>query len=193
MRILGLGRRTKPRELLLRSYARGGVGAEIGVFRGDFSEQILLHVRPHRLHLIDPWKFEPAPEYERSVYGRARAGGQSELDAIYRSVRERFDHEIQVGTVVIHRVPSEAAATSFADEYFDWVYIDGNHLYEFVMRDLESYYPKVKPGGLIAGDDYGLKGWWDNGVKRAVDEFAQRGGCDPLRTVGTQFILRRCK
>jgi hypothetical protein len=193
MRILGLGRRTKPRELLLRSFGRGGVGAEIGVFRGDFSEQILLHVRPHRLHLIDPWKFEPAAEYERSVYGRARAGGQSELDAIYRSVRERFDHEIQVGTVVIHRMPSEAAATSFADEYFDWVYIDGNHLYEFVMRDLESYYPKVKPGGLITGDDYGLKGWWKDGVKLAVDEFAQRGGCDRLRTLGTQFTLRKRK
>jgi hypothetical protein len=193
MRILGIGRRTKPREQLLRSFGRGGVCAEIGVFRGDFSEQILLHVRPQRLHLIDPWKFEPAAAYEKSLYGRGRTGGQSDLDTIYRSVRERFDHEIQVGTVIIHRTPSEETAASFADEYFDWVYIDGNHLYEFVMRDLESYYPKVKSGGLIAGDDYGLKGWWDDGVKRAVDEFAQRGGCDRLRTLGTQFMLRRRK
>lgn len=60
-----------------------------------------------------------------------------------------------------------------------------------VMGDLESYYPKVKPGGLLAGDDYGVAGWWHDGVTRAVDEFAARRGCAKTIGRGDQFILRK--
>jgi methyltransferase family protein len=37
--------------------------------------------------------------------------------------------------------------------YFDWIYVDGDHQYEAVKKGLESYLPKVKPGGFITGDD----------------------------------------
>lgn len=113
------------------------------------------------------------------------------MDAVFNSVRERFDHEIQVGTVVLHRAASAEAAGQFEDGYFDWVYIDGNHLYEFVLGDLENYYPKVKAGGYITGDDYGSGGWWKDGVTRAVEEFAARGGCEYRLTYGSQFLLRK--
>jgi len=191
MRLFGRKSRESVRDDVLRKLGRGGVGAEIGVFRGDFSERILLIARPRRLHLIDPWKFEPGAAYDQSLYGRGHASGQAAMDAIHDSVRERFDHEIQVGTVVIHRSGSAEAAAQFDDGYFDWVYIDGNHLYEFVLRDLESYYPKVKPRGFIAGDDYGVEGWWHDGVTRAVDEFAARGGCDKTLVRAGQFVLRK--
>jgi len=191
MRLFGRKTRESVRDDLLRKMGRGGVCAEIGVFRGDFSERILLISRPHRLHLIDPWKFEPGPVYEQSLYGSAHVNGQPAMDAVFNSVRDRFDHEIRVGTVVLHRAASDEAAGQFEDEYFDWVYIDGNHLREFVMRDLENYYPKVKPGGYIAGDDYGVQGWWKDGVTRAVEEFAARGGCDTRLTRADQFLLRK--
>ena len=48
---------------------------------------------------------------------------------------------------------SAEVLASFPDNYFDWVYIDGNHLYEFVKKDVELSFQKVKPGGVIAGDD----------------------------------------
>jgi cephalosporin hydroxylase len=70
--------------------------------------------------------------------------------------------------VIVHHSAAAEAAAEFADEYFDWIYIDGNHQYEFVLLDLESYYPKVKAGGSIVGDDYGVEGWWRGGVTRAV-------------------------
>jgi hypothetical protein len=69
------------------------------------------------------------------------------------------------------------------------VYIDGNHLYEYVRNDLEIFATKVKSGGLITGDDYGVLGWWRDGVTRAVDEFVAQGTCEPVH-LGRQFVLR---
>ena len=72
------------------------------------------------------------------------------------------------------RSTSVEAAAATADESVDWVYIDGNHAYEFVLEDLRSWYPKVRPGGLVAGDDYDRPGaWWGDGVTRAVNEFVK--------------------
>lgn len=56
---------------------------------------------------------------------------------------------------------------NYTNEFFDIVYIDASHDYESVKKDIESWYPKVKDGGIICGDDY-TEGW--PGVKKAVDE-----------------------
>ena len=74
---------------------------------------------------------------------------------------------------------------------FDWVYVDGNHLYDYVRSDLALYDPKVKPGGLIAGDDYGDAGWWEDGVTRAVDEFVAERGYEVVSLAAHQFVLRK--
>jgi len=57
----------------------------------------------------------------------------------------------------------------FKDEELDFVYIDGNHEYSNVKKDIQLWYPKIKKGAYIAGDDYD----WHLGddVKRAVNEF----------------------
>jgi Methyltransferase domain len=191
MRLFRRRSRENERNLVLRKMPRHAVCAEIGVFRGDFSARILALARPRRLHLIDPWKFEPDPTYESSLYGRANVGGQPAMDAVHAAVQERFGHEIRAGGVVIHRAAAAEAGAEFADAYFDWVYLDGNHLYEFVLKDLETYYPKVKAGGFLVGDDYGVEGWWEDGVTRAVGAFARRGKCEKLVVRRDQFILRK--
>jgi len=184
-------RRSSPRDRLLHAMPRGSVCAEIGVFAGDFSERILHVVRPARLHLVDPWRYETEPEYSSAWYGGTKGGSQADMDAVYASVCRRFAPQVQAGTVAIHRASSVDEAAAFPDAYFDWVYVDGNHRYEFVKADLEGYASKVKPGGLIAGDDYQVVGWWEDGVTRAVDEFIARSRCRVLSTAGNQFILRR--
>jgi hypothetical protein len=166
------------------------VCAEIGVWQGDFSRKILNAVRPKVLHLIDPWKFEAGGTYRSAWYGQADRN-QAYLDSVWRSVQERFRKQVQAGHVVIHRAASAAAAREFENSYFDWLYIDGNHLYEFVNKDLKSYFPKVRHGGYITGDDYEDSGWWQGGVKKAVDEFVSNGSCDVVLTRNNQFILRK--
>jgi len=182
---------TRQRMPLLRTLPTNSVGAEIGVFKGAFSARILKTLQPRKLHLIDPWHYETDTTYQRSWYGGRGGGGQAMQDAIHQSVRDRFAREIASGVMTVHRAMSADAATSFADDYFDWVYIDGNHLYEFVKADLNAFFPKVKPGGLLCGDDYGVKGWWDHGVTRAVDEFVASGTCKPIAFQRGQFVLRK--
>jgi len=170
---------------------RGSVCAEIGVFKGDFSAEILRTVRPRVLHLVDPWKYETSADYKCSWYGGESGVSQNHMDGLHQAVLARFRREIASGRVKIHRAASADAAAWFARDYFDWVYIDGNHLYKFAKCDLEAYYPKVKPGGFLSGDDYGPGGWWEGGVQRAVDEFISREKCNVLATAGRQFILQK--
>src|SRR5262249_30222670 len=103
----------------------------------------------------------------------------------------RFDQEIRDRRVVIHRANSADTLPSFPDEYFDWVYIDGNHLFEFVRNDLELSFRKVKVGGYVAGDDYFDGGWWRGGVKRAVDEFATTASAHLLQIRNGQYIFEK--
>jgi hypothetical protein len=179
------------RENMLLRMPEGSVCAEIGVHEGEFSEQILAITKPELLHLIDPWKHEENPEYRGARYGGLGSEGQARMDERYERVREKFAAEIQRGQVKLHRDFSGAVAGEFEDSYFDWIYLDGNHLYDFVLQDLELYFPKVKAGGYITGDDYGKQGWWDNGIQRAVDEFVSRNDSLSLKVIGTQYIIRK--
>jgi len=195
-------RRRRHRALLLRLAAQrrierlkllarlpsGAVCLEIGTWRGDFARWILATRRPKLLYLVDPWEHRSENAYERARFGGRANDGQAEMDDMHRAVLHRFRKNIERGQVQVRRSRSAEAASSFAEETLDWVYIDGDHTYEGVMADLEAYYPAVKPGGYLAGDDYGHAGWWGDGVTRAVDEFAARG---ELTIIGSQFLLRK--
>ena len=183
--------KARRRDAFLRRLPEGGVCAEIGVYKGDFSARILTLLEPARLHLIDPWRYETAEDYRHTVYGGARGVGQLHMDMLHEAVLRRFAREIERGVVAIHRASSAEAAALFPDGHFDWVYIDGNHLYEFVSEDLRLYCPKLRQGGLITGDDYREGGRWQGGVKRAVDEFLARGACEMVEIRDQQFVLRR--
>lgn len=169
------------RQFVLRRMPRGGVCAEIGVQAGAFSEQILRLTRPARFYMIDPWL--------------PRSGGdvKSTAEEHYQTVCARVAKEVDNGTAIILRQRSQEAVAHFADAFFDWIYIDGNHRYEVVKRDLEDYFPKVKPGGLIVCDDYHFAGNWDDGVTRAVDEFMATGRCARVFKRRSQFVMRKPK
>ena len=53
-------------------------------------------------------------------------------------------------------------------ENVDFVYIDGNHRYEYVKKDIELYWPKIKIGGVLAGHDFKSG---EDGVRKAVKEY----------------------
>ena len=59
----------------------------------------------------------------------------------------------------------------FPDKAYDFVYIDAQHTYEALMRDIGNYLPKIKRGGWIGGHDYSNS---FTGVIKAVDEIFGR-------------------
>jgi predicted O-methyltransferase YrrM len=171
------------RVFLLEMLPRQSVGAEVGVHLGDFSAEILRAVAPRELHLIDPWRHEASEAYSDD--------GQAEMDARHQRICERLAAEMRAGQVKIHRSSSADALRALPDAYLDWIYIDGNHLYEYVKEDLELALRKVRPGGPITGDDYREGGWWQGGVKKAVDEIVQREPVERIAIRNQQFVLRR--
>jgi hypothetical protein len=187
-RATGSGR--QHRAALLRALPRGSVGMEIGVHVGDYSQQLLDSLAPRELHLVDPWELSTDPAYAQAWYGGAAKGGAAEMDARFAGVTRRFAREIAAGIVTVHRSYSSDALAGFPDGHFDWIYIDGNHTYEFVRQDLLLSERKIKPGGLIAGDDYGNPGWWEDGVTRAVDDFVRARGIRGFEVIGDQFLIR---
>lgn len=178
------------RRFLLELLPAGSCGVEIGVHVGDFSRQLLDVARPRELHLIDPWRHETSATYATAWYGGRAKRGQHEMDERYAAVCARFAGEIRGGQVVVHRGDSGDILATFPDAHFDWVYIDGNHLYEFVRRDLELAFQKTKPGGLITGDDYHAVGWWEGGVKKAVDEALATREVHLVELRNGQFVIR---
>jgi len=140
--------------------------AEIGVWKGHFSNQIL-EKNPKRLYLIDPWLFQP--EFPHKWYGGLKATDQIDMELIYQGVLKKFNPSPNVHII---RDKSDQAFRLFENDFFDWIYIDGNHEYDFVLNDLKNAYLKVKVDGLITGDDYN----WENPqriptVQEAVQDF----------------------
>ena len=180
-----------PRERILDALPRHRRWAEIGVFRGEFSQTILEHCDPSELHLIDPWHFDLdfdyfAPPPSSPLFPDPRGWASSiaawtsapdrmhineHFDTIAQSVAQRFANDRRV---TIHRAMAHLVADTFADEYFDFVYIDGAHDYANVLRDLQCYAPKVSPSGALLGDDYCEMGTFANaeyGVVGAVTHY----------------------
>ena len=113
---------------------------EIGCYRGVSTEVWLLHCA--RVVAVDPW-----PEHVIRREFLARCGHYPHLTMI-----EGY---------------SPTALARVADRRFDLCYIDGDHSYEAVVRDIEACKPLVKLGGFIGGHDYGGD---CPGVAQAVDE-----------------------
>ena len=62
---------------------------------------------------------------------------------------------------------SQNASKQFQNNSLDFVMIDAEHEYDSVISDIRTWYSKVKPGGYLAGDDYGVF----NSVTQAADDY----------------------
>jgi len=93
------------------------------------------------------------------------------LDEMPVTLFEEFKANIEMCNVadVIEplKMTGKEASVQFKNASVDFVMLDGAHDYESVIGDIESWLPKIKKGGLLAGDDYS-KSW--PGVMKAVDE-----------------------
>jgi Methyltransferase domain len=177
-------KRENVRARLLAHMPKGGVAAEIGVWEGKFSDRIVEITQPRELHLIDPWLYQP--EFGNTGFGRKK--NETRMEEMYGEVKARFAGN---PAVKVHRAMSNEALDSFPDAYFDWVYIDGNHNEPFVGDDLQLARRKVRPGGIISGDDYNWQTEIGAPVRVAVERvMADLGPAARLKLLANQYLIR---
>ena len=139
-----------------------GVGAEIGVEQGIFSEIICKASFNVKLFCIDAWMPYRAYHDHR---------GADKLKRFLWRTKKR----LKPYNAHIIRKFSMDAVKDFEDCSLDFVYIDANHAYDFVMQDIIEWSKKVKPGGIIAGHDYIERPERGKNymVKQAVDDYVR--------------------
>ncbi len=138
---------------------------EIGAWMGRSTAYMAQCIRdsgkPIRFYTVDTWLGTPGESVHQEEVERARG-----------SIFPVFYHNMQACGLLDYvrpiPLPSLTASRLFDRFCADFVFIDANHTYEAVHGDITAWYPKVRPGGVMAGDDYGNEGF--PGVKQAVDE-----------------------
>lgn len=141
-------------------------GAEIGVWKGELSRDLLSHFPRLHLTMVDLWTAEGS---DKSMH--SKDSSQTSMENAFLAAHSNT--EFASHRRIVERGDSVEVADCCRNLWFDFVFIDADHFYESVRADLLAWFPKVKSKGIVCGHDYNgagdrRKGW---GVKRAVDEF----------------------
>lgn len=159
------------REDLAVEFGRRGYQriVEVGVERGAFTEILRRHNPTAAIVAIDAWV--PYRGY-RDHTSRAK------LEAFYQDARTRL---ADLGIEVIRGFSADVVQRIGP---VDAVYLDANHSFDYIMRDLIDWSRQVRPGGIVSGHDYvpGRVGTWQ--VARAVDAYVDAHDIRAYYTVG---------
>lgn len=157
---------------------------EIGSFSGlsacIFSHSLRKHGLRGRIYCVDLWDtyVEMNPSARETGFFAYKSG----------QLRQLFDHYIHAaGATEVTPICEDSARAwqNFTDGSVDLLFVDGDHSYEGCLADINNWYCKVKPEGVILGHDYD----WDT-VRSAVRYFSGQHGLRLQEmTGGTMFLL----
>lgn len=134
-------------------------GVELGVRRGDFSAAVLGVWPASRYVLVDAWMQLYSRQYVTDRFD------QNLRDTLHKRIvrggcTETFEAAAtasRCGTVVQlcrNWTHVHVCAQQFSAGEFDFVYVDALHDYKGALRDISIWWPKLRPGGIMAGHDY---------------------------------------
>ena len=125
-----------------------GIFVEIGTWTGQFAETLLNNTHCTRLFCVDPYKHFDDLSYPDYINTQLQTGGDTYFYKTKSHLEEQFGSR-----VTLVRKSSMEAVNDFQESSLDFVYIDGNHEYSHVLEDILAWFPKIKSGGILAGDD----------------------------------------
>lgn len=148
----------KTYNFLIETIPNGGNFVECGAWLGKSSAYLcdIAEEKSIEIFIVDNW-----------------LGSPNELDKWQKFAKDNDIYQIFLSNMNGRKFTtikkfSHEAADFFQDNSCDVVFIDMNHSYESVKLDIETWLPKVKNNGYLAGHDYHRKGW--PGVRKAVHE-----------------------
>ncbi len=123
---------------------------EIGTFHGgnllSVSNTYGIHI-DSKLYCIDPWEdYDDYNEYKNIQ------------PSIYDSFINNVNNSGVKEKIIVNRGYSNVEILKFQDNFFDIIYIDGNHEPEYVLEDAVLSFRKLKINGIMIFDDYGWGG-----------------------------------
>ena len=155
------------REIMISSLVdKNGVYAEVGVFQGVFSNFICQTLSPKKFFVVDLFT------------GITGSGDQDGNNFQYCNLDDIYSKMIKDSNFTVMKGDSSTCISKLEDDFLDMIYLDGDHSYEGVKRDIDVAFKKVKNGGWLMGHDYEMnmkkaRKYYQFGVKNAVDEFCK--------------------
>ncbi len=134
---------------------------EIGVFRGKNSKNILKSFNISKIYLVDP--YINYVDCESNLNDMNIKIAEEEAKKRLGKFSNKIVWVKEFSENAMKKIPSN----------IDFIYVDGNHEYEYVKKDLELYWKKLKKGGVLSGHDIQCLG-----VSKAVLEFAEKNKLD---------------
>jgi len=156
---------------------------EIGTFYGANLLSVGDNYAKHNLselYCIDPWiDYDDYPEYK------------NKQETIYSTFMRNVENSPHKNKIKVNRAFSHQIIPIFPDEFFDIIYIDGNHEPEYVLEDAVYSFRKLKVNGIMIFNDYG----WsiECVVEKAVDAFVLLYGkkIQFLQLQDCQFFIKK--
>ncbi len=140
-----------------------GIFVEIGCWFGLSTTIMAKYIQESgkniKFYTVDIFKGSDYSEYLINTMGKYT--GEEQWSEYSNYIREQ-GVEPYIQTL---KMTSVEASELFEDKSIDFVFIDGDHNYEAIKKDIESWLPKIKTGGVMAGHDYNA-----HTVYRAVNE-----------------------
>ncbi len=130
------------------------VGAEVGVADGRYSEILCQQIPELELYCVDIWE-----TYRGSK--RTKVTQEEAYSQAQKCLSKYNVHIIKENSETAHsKVPS-----------LDFVFLDGNHNFDYVMMDIILWSRKVRKGGIVAGHDYCH--FTKSGIVEAVNKYTE--------------------
>jgi predicted O-methyltransferase YrrM len=136
------------------------VGAWFGKSTNYLAEQIRESKKNIKFTTVDTWKGTDDEDIHQNIVGAFNG------DIFYEFVDNTILSE-NYETITMIKDTSKNASNQFANGSIDYLMLDAGHSYDALMEDLKAWYNKVKPGGIVSGDDYGVF----HGVTQAANEY----------------------
>jgi predicted O-methyltransferase YrrM len=154
---------------MVNRFPSGSHFVEIGSWKGKSSAYMAVEIansgKSIQFDCIDPWPdWKPEGEY---------------FETMCQNLHETFLNNVNPVKEYLNpiKLTSMEAVKQYEDNSLDFVFIDGNHEYEYVFEDINFWIKKIKKGGVLSGHDYHyppvIKAVSDNGLTDVV----AREGC----------------
>ena len=136
---------------LLDNVPEGGVFVELGAYKGKSTSFIVTEInnrnRNIKFHTIDTFEGDSGSNDEQEIEAYRKVNVSKMFDEFSENTKHLKEHF----NVIVGK--SDESSKFFEDNSVDVIFIDAGHSYDAVIRDIKSWLPKIKAGGIMSAHD----------------------------------------